>query len=114
MKPGSLSLRHSLCLVSSAMPRTKSPGGEPCQADRTGRWLPKPPADSYVIGPSDVLTVTVWKQPTLSGTILVRPDGMISVPLLGDVQASGMTPLQLADQIATDLKKYFRIQMSPS
>jgi polysaccharide export outer membrane protein len=63
-------------------------------------------ADSYVIGPSDTLTVTVWKEPTLSGSLLVRPDGMISLPLLGDVQATGMTPLQLADQIATKLKKY--------
>jgi polysaccharide export outer membrane protein len=65
-------------------------------------------SDSYVIGASDELTVTVWKEPTLSGSLLVRPDGMISVPLLGDVQASGMTPLQLADQIATKLKKYIQ------
>ncbi len=63
-------------------------------------------SSSYVIGPSDVLTVTVWKEPTLSGNILVRPDGMITVPLVGDVQASGLTPLQLADQIAEKLKKY--------
>jgi hypothetical protein len=40
--------------------------------------------DTYVIGASDELTVTVWKEPTLSGALLVRPDGMISVPLLGD------------------------------
>ncbi len=63
---------------------------------------------SYVIGPSDVLTVTVWKEPTLSGSILVRPDGMITLPLLGDVQASGLTPLELADQIASKLKKYYQ------
>jgi len=66
------------------------------------------PVDSYVIGPSDVLTITVWKEPTLSGTILVRPDGMISLALLGDVQASGLTPLQLADQITAKLKKYIQ------
>jgi polysaccharide export outer membrane protein len=65
-------------------------------------------ADSYVIGPSDVLTVTVWKEPSLSGNLLVRPDGKISISLLGDVQASGMTPLQLADQIAARLKKYIQ------
>jgi len=62
--------------------------------------------DSYVIGAADVLAITVWKEPTLSGTILVRPDGMISLSLLGDVQASGTTPAQLADQISTKLKKY--------
>jgi polysaccharide biosynthesis/export protein len=63
-------------------------------------------SDSYVIGASDVLTVTVWKEPSLSGNVLVRPDGMISMPLLGDVQASGITPLQLAGQITTKLKKF--------
>jgi polysaccharide export outer membrane protein len=63
-------------------------------------------ADTYVIGASDVLAITVWKEPTLSGSLLVRPDGMISLPLLGDVQASGLTPLQLADQITVRLKKY--------
>lgn len=63
---------------------------------------------SYVIGPSDSLTVTVWKEPTLSGSVLVRPDGMITVSLIGDVQASGLTPLQLADQIADKLKKYIQ------
>ncbi len=63
---------------------------------------------TYVIGASDVLTVTVWKEPSFSGTLLVRPDGMVSVPLLGDIQASGLTPLQLADQLATKLKKYIQ------
>ncbi len=77
-----------------------SPQGAPSPATGTN-------SDSYVIGASDVLTVTVWNQPTLSGTILVRPDGMITVALIGDVQASGITPLQLASQIATELKKYY-------
>lgn len=63
-------------------------------------------SDTYVIGGNDVLTVTVWKEPTLSGSMLVRPDGMISLPLLGDVQAAGLTPLHLADQIKVALKKY--------
>jgi polysaccharide export outer membrane protein len=64
--------------------------------------------NSYVIGPTDVLTITVWKEPTLSGTILVRPDGMVSLALLGDVQAAGLTPLQLGDQISLKLKKYIQ------
>lgn len=79
--------------------------GAPPAAAAPGNALQTVPA-TYVIGPSDTLTVTVWKEPTLSGNILVRPDGMITLPLLGDVQASGMTPLQLADQIAAKLKKY--------
>jgi polysaccharide export outer membrane protein len=65
-------------------------------------------ADSYVIGASDVLSITVWKEPTLSGSLLVRPDGMVSIPLLGDVSASGLTPLQLADQIEAKLKKFMQ------
>jgi polysaccharide export outer membrane protein len=65
-------------------------------------------ASSYIIGPADVITVTVWKEQTLSGNLLVRPDGMISLPLLGDVRAAGITPLQLADQIASKLKKYIQ------
>jgi polysaccharide export outer membrane protein len=65
-------------------------------------------SDTYVIGPADVLTITVWKEPTLSGNILVRPDGMVSLALLGDVRASGLTPPQLADQISTKLKKYIQ------
>ncbi|MGA3372013.1 MAG: polysaccharide biosynthesis/export family protein [Terracidiphilus sp.] len=65
-------------------------------------------AEGYVIGPSDVLNVTVFKDPTLSGSLLVRPDGMISISLLGDVKASGKTPLQLAEEITVKLKKYIQ------
>jgi len=65
-------------------------------------------AGSYVIGPSDVLSVTVWKQPALSGTLLVRPDGMVSMPLVRDLQASGLTPEQLSDEITTGLRKYIQ------
>ena len=65
-------------------------------------------ADTYVIGPTDTLTVTVWKEPTLTGSILVRPDGVISLPLLGDVPASGLTPLQLASSIQEKLKKFIQ------
>jgi polysaccharide export outer membrane protein len=74
--------------------------------------VPAAPANvddnTYVIGALDVLTVTVWKEPTLSGGLLVRPDGMISMPLIGDIQASNLTPLQLADQIAVKLKKFIQ------
>jgi polysaccharide export outer membrane protein len=62
----------------------------------------------YVIGASDVVTLTVLKEPTLSSSLLVRPDGMITMPLLGDVRAAGLTPLQLANEIATRLKKYIQ------
>jgi len=60
----------------------------------------------YVIGPEDTLHVSVWKEPDLSATLPVRPDGMISLPLLNDVQAAGLTPMQLRDSITSKLKKY--------
>jgi polysaccharide export outer membrane protein len=50
----------------------------------------------------------VFKEPTLSNSLLVRPDGMISLPLLGDIKAAGKTPLQLADEVTAKLKKYIQ------
>lgn len=63
-------------------------------------------AASYVIGPDDQLHVSVWKEPDLTNTMPVRADGMISLPLLNDVQAAGLTPMQLAASISEKLKKY--------
>jgi len=60
----------------------------------------------YVIGPDDVLHISVWKEADLTATLPVRPDGKISLPLLNDVQASGLTPRQLADSLTEKLKKY--------
>src|SRR5204863_1013789 len=61
---------------------------------------------SYVIGPDDTLAVNVWKEPDLTATLPVRADGMISLPLLNDVQAAGLTPMQLAASITEKLKKF--------
>jgi polysaccharide export outer membrane protein len=65
-------------------------------------------ANRYVIGPEDSLQITVWKEPTLSGTIPVRPDGMISLVLVGDIPAAGMTPTALSTDISQRLKKYIQ------
>ena len=64
--------------------------------------------DTYLIGLGDLLTVAVWKEQALSGNLLVRPDGMISMSLIGDIQAANLTPIQLADQISTKLKKFIQ------
>ena len=85
-----------------------SPAQSAAPAPATPNAAAGPASTGYVIGPSDMLTVTVWKEPTLSGNILVRPDGMITMSLIGDVQASGLTPLQLADQITAKLKKFIQ------
>jgi len=90
-----------------AAPAEQAPAASPAAPAAADQAPPAVASSgSYVIGASDVLTVTVWKEPTLSGNVLVRPDGMISEPLLGDVQASGLTPEQLADQIGAKLKKF--------
>jgi len=60
----------------------------------------------YVIGADDSLHISVWKEPDLTNTLPVRPDGKISMPLLNDVQAAGLTPMQLATSLTEKLKKY--------
>ena len=60
----------------------------------------------YVIGPTDVLRMIVWKEPDLTLDVTVRLDGMITVPLLGDVPAAGRVPSDLAGSLAAELKRY--------
>jgi polysaccharide export outer membrane protein len=70
---------------------------------------PAPAANTppdYVIGSDDQLHITVWKEQELTETLPVRPDGKISMPLLNDVPAAGLTPLELAASITEKLKKY--------
>lgn len=62
--------------------------------------------DSFVIGNDDVLNVNVWKEPDVSKSVPVRSDGKISLPLVGEVQAAGRTPLKLEQEIAERLKSY--------
>jgi polysaccharide export outer membrane protein len=63
-------------------------------------------ANEFLLGPEDVLEVVVWRNQDLSRQVVVRPDGMISLPLVGDVQAAGLTADQLAERIAKRLKEY--------
>jgi polysaccharide biosynthesis/export protein len=76
---------------------------EPAVSVTTGSMLPEP---IYEIGPNDLLHISVWKEPDLTATVPVRSDGMISVPLLNDVQASGLTPMQLSAMLTQKLKRY--------
>jgi polysaccharide biosynthesis/export protein len=62
--------------------------------------------NSYLIGAEDILQIRVWREADLSGPVAVRPDGKISMPLIGDLQASGNTPLKLAAMIKEGLLKY--------
>ena len=80
-------------------------GGMPLAAQVVERTDEDPP-NAYAIGPGDVLEISVWKNPELTSTVPVRPDGRISVPLLGDVQAAGMTPLALKQTLTDGYKEY--------
>jgi polysaccharide export outer membrane protein len=71
-----------------------------------GSQQPIPVASDYVIGPEDMLQVSIWKNEAMSRTLPVRPDGKISLPLLHDIQAAGLTPLQLRDKIAVALAEF--------
>jgi len=65
-----------------------------------------PTVPLYVIQPNDLLKIFVWKQPDMSGQVLVRPDGRISLPLVQDIQAAGRTPAELKQKIEESLKEY--------
>jgi len=78
-------------------PAVSSPNGEASRASAP---------DTYRIGPEDLLLVSVWKNPALTQQVIVRPDGKISLPLLNDVVAAGLTPDELRELLATKLANY--------
>jgi polysaccharide biosynthesis/export protein len=75
-------------------------------ASPTKESASKPHDDNFVIGNDDVLAINVWKEPDLSRAIPVRSDGRISLPLVGELQAAGETPLKLEQEIASKLQPY--------
>lgn len=77
---------------------------EPVKAppDHHNAWGPA----EYRIGPEDLLQISVWKNEAMSQTVPVRPDGKISLPLLNDIQAAGLTPMQLRDIVTRNLVEY--------
>ncbi len=81
-------------------------GAQSAPATSSATAADKPHDDSFVIGNDDVLAINVWKEPDISRSIPVRSDGKISLPLVGEVQAAGLTPLKLEKDIAEKLKNY--------
>lgn len=69
-----------------------------------------PDVMEYQIGPSDVLSITVWNHENLSRTLTVRPDGMVSYPLVGEILVVGLTPAQLQDVMESALQRYINIE----
>ncbi len=90
----------------AASPTVDVAKAQPANPDTPPQRVAPVSPSAYVIGAEDILNINVWKETEMSRQVPVRPDGMISLPLLGDVKASGLTPLQLQDLLTTDLKKY--------
>ena len=91
----------------------QNPPAETESADKPGgmeKAVTAEPVDpkTYVIGAEDILLVRVWKEPELSGPVAVRPDGKFSLPLVGEQQAAGMTPAQVAENLTTALLEYLK------
>jgi polysaccharide export outer membrane protein len=103
-----LVLISSMALAQDApAPPAASPASDKAASDKTTNATAfSPDGPEYVIGPDDVLHVAVWKEADLTATLPVRPDGKISLPLLNDVQAAGLTPQQLGVSLTEKLKKY--------
>jgi polysaccharide export outer membrane protein len=66
----------------------------------------KPPDEFYVIGAGDVLSINVWKEPSLTGTVKVRPDGFVTVPLVNEIQVVGMTTARLRKVLEDKYKEF--------
>lgn len=73
---------------------------------------PDPRKSEYEIGPLDQLKVVVWKNPELSADVVVRPDGIVTLPLIGDVKAAGRTPSQIQKDITKRYANFVRIEES--
>jgi polysaccharide export outer membrane protein len=103
-----LALISSIALAQDAPAQpAASPASDKTASDKTTIAASNNQAGpEYVIGPEDVLHIAVWKEADLTATLPVRPDGKVSLPLLDDVQASGLTPKKLAESVTEKLKKY--------
>ncbi len=100
-----LTIALVLPVAAQVSPQQPSAGAAEQSVD-VPQGVPLP--EGYVIGPEDVLTVIVWREKELSTEVVVRPDGKISLPLLNDVQATGLTPEQLAQVVEKAATKYVK------
>ena len=91
--------------VADAQTSTAPPAAAPA-AKPAGETQAAPDLGEYRIGPEDVLQISVWRNDAMSRTVPVRPDGRISLPLLNDVEAGGLTPAELRDSLIKKLTEY--------
>jgi polysaccharide export outer membrane protein len=92
--------------AASALPSQPALAASAAEASPNLRSLQNTPDDRYVIGNADMLQVYVWKEPELTESVPVRSDGKVSLPLIGEIQASGRTPVQLKEEISAKLSTY--------
>lgn len=99
----------SLCLVSFAGQAAGPAAPQTASAAAAETAQPTAAADvpaDFVIGPEDVLGVVFWREPDISGDLTVRPDGRVTVPMIGELQAAGLSPSDLQSRIQTAARKY--------
>lgn len=103
-------LRITGLIVMVGLLLTGCMSGPTSNSDQINAALTSSPneAAAYTIGPTDVIRISVWRNPDLSVEVPVRPDGSISAPLVGDIRASGKSPEQLAENIREELSVYIR------
>jgi polysaccharide export outer membrane protein len=106
-------MKHTATLVAFILAGTIGVFAQQRPADGAGysadkKAAPQAPAvsEEYRLGPGDKLRIEVYKDPQLSQSVQIRPDGKITLPLIGDLDASGHTPIELRDTIAGSLKEY--------
>ena len=102
----SAALLTGLVLVGTAGAQQASVKAAAPKAPLAAPAVGVPVASDYIIGPEDMLQISIWKNEAMSRTLPVRPDGKISIPLLHDITAAGLTPLQLRDKIAAALSEF--------
>jgi polysaccharide export outer membrane protein len=106
MRPPALLLIYVVLSNFVGAQTTSDQGNTPPPAQTADSAATKPHDTTYLIGNDDVLGIDVWKEPEVSKSVPVRSDGKISLPLVGEVQAAGRTPLKLEQDIADKLKNY--------
>jgi polysaccharide export outer membrane protein len=98
-----------VCLVLISHPLVYAQEGKETLLQKQSQGEVAADSNVYVIGPEDVLHIHIWKEETLSRTVPVRSDGKISLPLIDEIQAAGLTPLQLKEILLTKLKDFIDI-----
>ncbi|MEO8137942.1 MAG: polysaccharide biosynthesis/export family protein, partial [Betaproteobacteria bacterium] len=109
-------LGASFCVAQAQQPSAttqQAPGQAQDKAEKPGgmdQATTAAPVDprTYLIGPEDVLLVRIWREPELSGPVAIRPDGKFSLPLIGEQQAGGLTPQQVAENLDKALQEFLK------